>query len=182
MLLLLALGWSAAPRPPSAAQVHELERLPARPPRMSDTDNTVWRRDTWDATAWEGRSVFARMALLRGLLDGSCSLSECNHVAWRALGFRMMSDGAGLAPPGDDGMTRVPSLPDVMGEPATLAQLEAQLPLDDDDEMECLETLVCTLHGEELTRLLVEEANADFLARRTLVRWLFTTQPTLDFR
>jgi hypothetical protein len=179
LIVPISLGWSAGPA--SAGIAHGLERS-AIAHRMAGSADTTWRRDTWDRTAWEGRSVFARMALLRGLLDGGCSLSECNHVAWRALGFRLSPDGSGLVPPGDDDTADMPSLPDVMGETTTLARLEAQLPLDDDDEMECLETLVCTLHGEELTRLLVKEANADFLARRTLVRWLFTTQTSLDFR
>ena len=63
MLLLLArmVGRAAAT---VAVQVHEPERLPARPLRMSDTYNTVWRRDTWDATAWRDAAC-ARMALLR---------------------------------------------------------------------------------------------------------------------
>ena len=56
---------------------------------------------------------------------------------------------------------------------------EAQLPLEDEEELEMLDTLVESLHGERLTRVLVEREDADFLARRTLVRWLYLTQPPL---
>ena len=37
-------------------------------------------------------------------------------------------------------------------------------------------------HGEVLTRTLVAENDRDFLARRTLVQWLYNTQPALLLR
>ena len=54
--------------------------------------------------------------------------------------------------------------------------------VDDEDDMVCLDTLIETLHGEELTRILADEGDADFLARRTLVRWLYTSQDGLTLR
>ena len=70
-------------------------------------------------------------------------------------------------------------LPDVLGDAGELAALEAQLPLDDDDQVGMLDTLVETLHGVAMTRGLVDDGDADFLARRTLVRWLYWTQDDL---
>ena len=61
-----------------------------------------------------------------------------------------------------------------------LAQMKAQLPLEDEEELEMLDTLVESLHGERLTRVLVQRGDEDFLARRTLVQWLYLTQPDLN--
>ena len=60
-----------------------------------------------------------------------------------------------------------------------LEKMRTQLPLDDEEEVAMLDTLVESLHGEELTRMLVAEGDRDFLARQTLVQWLYTTQPEL---
>ena len=141
-------------------------------------DAEAWRR----AASWELlRSSFDRMKLLRELLDGDLTLSEANHAAWRGLGYRLASDGTLRT--ADGAMCASP--PDLFGEggAAILAQLEAQLPLGDsldgEEELEMLDTLVESLHGEELTRALVTEGDVEFLARRTLVRWLYLTQPLL---
>lgn len=141
---------------------------------------TTWCREAWDATAWEGTRSIDRHQLLQGLLDGGLTAREANHAAWRGLGYKW-SNGAMLLAPDGTPCAAGASLPDVLGDADTLARLEATLPLDDEDEVACLDTLVDTLHGEELTRALVAEGDADFLARRTLVRWLYSTQPGLRF-
>ena len=69
--------------------------------------------------------------------------------------------------------------PDVMGDAAALAALEAALPLDDDDELDKLRLIVDTLHGEELTRILLEEGDPEFAARFVVARWLYWTVPAL---
>lgn len=140
---------------------------------------TMWCREAWDATAWEGTRSIDRHQLLQGLLDGGLTAREANHAAWRGLGYAAI--GAMLLAPDGTPCAAGASLPDVLGDAGTLARLEATLPLDDEDEVACLDTLVDTLHGEELTRALVAEGDADFLARRTLVRWLYSTQPGIRF-
>lgn len=140
---------------------------------------TMWCREAWDATAWEGTRSIDRHQLLQGLLDGGFTAREANHAAWRGLGYA--ANGAVLLAPDGTPCAAGASLPDVLGDAGTLARLEATLPLDDEDEVACLDTLVDTLHGEELTRALVAEGDADFLARRTLVRWLYSTQPGIRF-
>lgn len=121
-------------------------------------------------------STFDRMALLRGLLDGDLSPIECNHAAWRGLGYHVGTDGVLRTPDN----VQCAGGPDILGDEAgAMAQLEAQLPLEDEEELEMLDTLVESLHGERLTRVLVERGDPDFLARRTLVRWLYLTQPPL---
>ena len=121
-------------------------------------------------------STFDRMAFLRGLLDGDASRSDCNHAAWRGLGYRVGTDGSLRTPEG----VECSRLPDILSdENGALAQMKAQLPLEDEEELEMLDTLVESLHGERLTRVLVQRGDADFLARRTLVRWLYLTQPPL---
>ena len=57
---------------------------------------------------------------------------------------------------------------------AALAALEAALPLDDDDELDNA-LIVDTLHGEELTRILLEEGDPEFAARFVVARWLYWT-------
>ena len=88
---------------------------------------------------------------------------------------------------GTDGSLRTPEgvecsrLPDILSdENGALAQMKAQLPLEDEEELEMLDTLVESLHGERLTRVLVQRGDEDFLARRTLVQWLYLTQPDLN--
>jgi len=121
-------------------------------------------------------NTFDRMALLRGLLDGDLDRSECNHAAWRGLGYHVGTDGVLRTPDG----AQCAGGPDILGdEGGAMEQVEAQLPLEDEEELEMLDTLVESLHGERLTRVLVEREDADFLARRTLVRWLYLTQPPL---
>ena len=95
-------------------------------------------------------------------------------AAWRGLGYRLSEDGTALIAP--DGR-RCRGAPDVLSDAATLGKFDAALPHDDDDEMACLDVLIETLHGETLTRSLVKDGDADFLARRALVQWLYVTQP-----
>ena len=135
-------------------------------------------RGVWATSAWDGLSTFDKMAWMRRLLDGSMSASEVNHAAWRGMGYQLGSDAVLCAPDGSPCATP----PDVLADAGVLAALEAALPLDDDDEMESFDTLVETLHGEELTQLLIHKGDADFLARRTLLHWLYTSQPGLMLR
>jgi hypothetical protein len=141
---------------------------------------TTWDADAWQRTAcWDGLSTFDRMKLLRGLLDGDLSLHECNHAAWRGMGYSVR-DGTLHEP---DGSVCTSSPPDVLGDEVQLALLEAQLPLgdtlDEEEALGMLDTVVEALHGEDLTRTLVAEGDPNFLARRTLVRWLYQTQAEL---
>ena len=133
-----------------------------------------WDSRSWSKTSWERLDAFSRMALMRGMLDGDLSVAECNHAAWRGLGYRIGVDGALRAPDGsvcDDP-------PNVLNDPSMLASMNAQLP-DDEDEIEMLDTLIETLHGAALTKALIATSDSDFLARRTLVQWLYLTQPDL---
>jgi hypothetical protein len=167
--------------PPAARATRSSPRAgaPRSAAAASSASDAPWNRAAWDATEWAGRNSFDKMKLMRGMLDGSLTLLECNHAAWRGLGYRAVAGGDAplLAPDGSE----CSAAPDLMADAAALARLEAELPLDDEDEMEQLDTLVETLHGEQLTRVLIDEGDADFLARRTLVRWLYTTQPELNF-
>lgn len=138
-------------------------------------DPVAWMR----AACWEDLTNFDRMVLLRGLLDGDVTSAEANHALWRGLGYEVGADGRlycpdGVAVEGGSGP------PDVLGNATAIMALEAELPLDDEDEMGMLDTLIETLHGETLTQELVAESDADFLARRTVVRWLYLTQPLLQ--
>jgi hypothetical protein len=132
----------------------------------------------WKATAWEHQSSFERMKLLRGLLDGDRSLQEANHAAWRGLGYRLSADGGSIVDP--EGIPCA-ALPDMMSDEDQLtALLFESLPSDEvEDELNKLDTLVETLHGEVLTRQLIDEGDAEFMARRLLVMWLYSTQPSL---
>ena len=155
---------SIAPRSPESGGVVACAGGDAR------FDSNAWRR----AADWDSLSPFERMALLRGLLDGDLGLAECNHAAWRGLGYRIGADGALRSPDG----TACTDPPDILADADALASLEAQLP-DDEDELAMLDELVDTLHGKELTKQLVDANDREFLARRTLVCWLYLTQPEL---
>ena len=132
-----------------------------------------WDAGAWAATSWEQMNTFDRQRFLQGLLDGDIGHNEANHAAWRGLGYTVAPSGTMLLAP--DG-TECSEPPDVLGDTGMLERLNAELPQDDDDEMMCLDTLVENLHGEDLTRILVEARDTEFLARRTLVCWLYTTQ------
>ena len=73
------------------------------------------------------------------------------------------------------------SLPDVLNDDTQIEDFRQQLPTDE-DEMGMLDTLVESLHGEELTRTLIQEGDRDFLSRRTLVQWLYLSQPELHLK
>ena len=128
------------------------------------------------AQDWAKLSTFARMALLRSLLDGTASEEVVNDAVGRGLGLIDRRTGAVVDPAG--------SLPDVFADAELLARLEAALPQEEDEdgieELASLDMLVEVLHGVEMTRLLVREGDADFAVRRTVVRWLATTQPELQ--
>ena len=138
-----------------------------------------FRHSSWHATAWEGMDSLDRHRLLQDLLDGTLSRCDANHAAWRGLGFHLADDGATLLTP--DGSHCTEPLPDIFVDTGVLASFEGVLPLDDEDEMECLDVLVETLHGEALTHAQLEAGDPDFRARYTLVRWLYTTQPGVAF-
>ncbi|KAL1522831.1 hypothetical protein AB1Y20_017800 [Prymnesium parvum] len=120
---------------------------------------------------WSHLSVFSRMALLRSLLDETTSREEVNQVVWKGLRLA------------DESSSNLQYMPDVFTDSDLLARLEAQLPTEDDEDgpeqLASLDMLVEVLHGTELTRVLLDEADADFSVRRTVVRWLVTTQPSL---
>ena len=146
-----------------------------------------WQRAAWDATAWDDMPPIDKHRLLQQLLDGGLSVHEANHVAWRGLGYTLAVDGETLLRP-DGAPCESLLLPDVLADPAALSGLEVALQehfeerdLDDEDELESLNVLIETLHGEALTRALLAEGDADFIARRTLVCWLYTTQPGMAF-
>ena len=167
---LLALTLTTSP-PPAVSRSRFSDVMLCTQGGTGSFDIDTWRR----VTSWDRMTTFERMQLLRGLLDGDLCTEDANHVAWRGLGYRVSADG-GLRD-SDGSPCSVP--PDVLSSPGILKQLEAQLPLEDEDELEMLDTLVESLNGEELTRALVAEGDAAFLARRTLVRWLYLTQPAL---
>ena len=110
----------------------------------SSFDADAWRR----VACWEDFTNFERSVFLRGLLDGDLSLQECNHVAWRGLGYTLGPDGSLCDPTG--AACTLP--PNVLGDEAHLAQLREVLPLgdtiDEEDEMASLDTLIESLHGE----------------------------------
>lgn len=179
-LLGLSLAPAEALRTATAPLPHAARVLRARIPIAAASAGESFSADAWAATDWDDSNDFERYTLLRKMLDGGMGPHEVNHAAWRGLGYSCGPEGALLAPDG----TACTSPPDVLSDATTLAHLEAQLPHEDssefwDEELEQLGTLIDTLHGAELTRLLVEEADADFLARRTVVMWLYMTQPSL---
>ena len=179
MLQSLLVAFALLLRPPSRSIPPACGRSRTIPPRgLTVASAVVWERAAWDATAWEGRSTFDKHQLLQSLLDGSLTMSAANHAAWRGLGYALAADGSTLLAP--DG-TPCASPPDVLADPDALARFEAALPTDEEEEMESLDVLVDTLHGAALTRALIEEGDADFLARRTLVRWLYMTQDGVAF-
>lgn len=128
------------------------------------------------AQDWTKLSTFARMALLRSLLDGTASEEEVNDAVWRGLGLVDRRSGAVVDP--------AASLPDVFADPQLLGRLEAALPQEEDEdgieELASLDMLVEVLHGAEMTRLLISEGDADFAVRRSVVRWLASTQRELQ--
>ena len=140
-------------------------------------DETAWQR----AACWEELNSFERVALLRALLDGDLTAQEANHAAWRGMGFTLDSVGDLRGP---DGAPCTPASlpPDVLLDAAEQARMRECLESLDEEELEMLDTVVEALHGEELTRTLVASGDPEFLARRTLVQWLYTTQPMLKMR
>ena len=158
-------------------------RHPVASPLMCDDgdaattfDATLWRR----VTSWETLDGFERSALLRGLLDGDLSAQEANHCAWRALGYTMGIDGKLCSPEG----TSASAPPDVLNDESWIKRMRVVLPLGDsmeeEEELAMLDTLIESLNGETITRTLIAEGDRDFLARRTLVMWLYLSQPQLQ--
>ena len=135
----------------------------------------AWRR----AACWEELPSFDRIVLLRGLLDGDLTANEANHAAWRGLGYTVDADGDVRSP---DGVRCPPnSLPDVLNDETWIEHFRQQLPTNE-EELGMLDTLVESLHGEELTRSLVQEGDRNFLSRRTLVQWLYLSQSDLPLK
>ena len=127
------------------------------------------------AMRWDRLSPFDRMALLRSLLDGSADERQVNLAVWRGLGLVPKDEAV------DPTVCANALFPDVFSDAALVADMEAKLPTDDDDEMATLDIVVETLHGAEMTRMLLQEGDADFAVRRSIVRWLHFTQPELGF-
>lgn len=151
-------------------------------PRMCDAA-TAFDAQAWQhAACWEDLNSFERSSLLRGLLDGDLSQQEANHAAWRGIGYVLAADGSLCDPEGAPPL----ELPNVLADDVWLERLRAQLPLgdsmEDEDELAALDVLVESLHGETLTRTLIDKGDRDFLARRTLVQWLYLTQPALGLK
>ena len=153
-----------------------------------DGGDCIFDADSWRAAAnWDPLNSFERSKLLRALLDGDLDVRECNHAAWRGLGYTLGADGSLCDADGEPVPPDVP-LPNVMCDDAWLAKLQSKLPdaesgsVEDEDAVEQLNTVVETLHGEKLTQLLIEEEDEDFLARRTLVQWLYWTQDALKLK
>ena len=182
----LALGWVAQMVGPMVA---DLSRVPPaggfvmRPaPATIRSPSSLlcaaatlpWDRSLWDATSWEDSTNFEKHQLLQGLLDGDVTWEGANHVAWRAMGYTLV-DSQLVDPSGAECCQP----PDVLSDESWLKRCEATLPLEDEDEMEQLNVLVNTLHGETLTKTLVAEHNRDFLARRMLVWWLYLKDPSI---
>ena len=152
------------------------------PPHMCDRgdaatfDASVWRR----VTSWENLDPFECSALLRGLLDGDLSVQEANHCAWRALGYTVGIDGELCSPEG----VSMTAPPDVLNDGSWIKRMQAVLPLGDsmeeEEELAMLDVLVESLNGETITRMLVAQGDRAFLARRTLVMWLYLSQPSLQ--
>ena len=169
-----------------------LRRAPLAPRRASlalracAADGAAFSSAAWAATDWRPlRSKFDRLEFVRSVLDGGFTPHEVNHAVWRALEY-VESDAQGrvggrgaLSYPHEDPRGLHARPPDVMGDAAALAALEAALPLDDDDELDKLRLIVDTLHGEELTRILLEEGDPEFAARFVVARWLYWTVPAL---
>ncbi len=196
VLAFAALAWRCPRAPPPRAAPARAGHLRLLSVALPDHDATTFDLALWRATEWERLNTFERMVLMRGLLDGRLSAREANHAAWRGLGYTVAEDGGLRAPDG----APCAEPPDVLQSPASLAAMARQLPrevarggsagdgededVDDLDDEEAeeranLNTLIETLHGEEMTRVLLEERDADFLARRTLVSWLYKTQDGL---
>ena len=167
---LLLLGGCGLPRPATRASPSVSMTTPA-----VRFNAAAWRR----AACWEELPSFDRMALLRGLLDGDLTANEANHAAWRGLGYTVDADGDVRSPDGVPCLAN--SLPDVLNDDTQIEDFRQQLPTDE-DEMGMLDTLVESLHGEELTRTLIQEGDRDFLSRRTLVQWLYLSQPELHLK
>ena len=157
-------------------------RVRTCPPIACSADATfsaaAWER----AAKWEEFSSFERSALLRALLDGDLSAQEANHAAWRGLGYTLNASGALCGP--DGAPCDESSLPDVLGADDTwLNKMRAKLDENvEEEERGMLDTLIESLHGETLTRTLVAEGDRQFLARRTLVQWLYLSQSDLSLR
>ena len=154
-----------------------------------DGSSCAFDAESWRTAAdWEPLNAFERSKLLRALLDGDLSVRDANHAAWRGLGYTLGADGASLCDPEGDAVPPGTPLPNVLCDDAWLAKLRAKLPdaengsIEDEDAAAQLDLLVETLHGERLTRLLVDEGDEDFLARRTLVQWLYWTQDALKLK
>ena len=152
----------------------------ARPATLRQQDDQQGRFSptAWEETRWDDFDVFDRIVFLRGLLDGSASEELVNHAVWRGLALVPERICSGDTP-----------APDVFRDGTFLATLEAVVPCggdidrcetaDDEDELGMYETVIDTLHGEELTKSLIEAADPGFMARRAVVLWLLVTQPEL---
>ena len=118
------------------------------------------------------------------MLDGGFTPHEVNHAVWRALEY-VESDAQGrvggrgaLSYPHEDPRGLHARPPDVMGDAAALAALEAALPLDDDDELDKLRLIVDTLYGEE-SRAPARGGRPRICRALRRARWLYWTVPAL---
>ena len=93
-----------------------------------DGGDCIFDADSWRAAAnWDPLNSFERSKLLRALLDGDLDVRECNHAAWRGLGYTLGADGSLCDADGEPVPPDVP-LPNVMCDDAWLAKLQSKLP------------------------------------------------------
>ena len=106
-----------------------------------DGGDCIFDADSWRAAAnWDPLNSFERSKLLRALLDGDLDVRECNHAAWRGLGYTLGADGSLCDADGEPVPPDVP-LPNVMCDDAWLAKLQSKLPDAESGSLELCEMM-----------------------------------------
>mmetsp|Transcript_8863 Transcript_8863/g.17880 ORF Transcript_8863/g.17880 Transcript_8863/m.17880 type:complete len:172 (+) Transcript_8863:2-517(+) len=160
LCMVLALSFTLLHRVQTRLVTRSCGAFCAAPPaRFSES--------AWRQTQFDKLDNFERISLASSLLDDA-DIEVVNHAAWRGLGYTV--DEQGRLHDADGRLREDP--PDFMNDSAALAKLESSLPLEDEEAMAGLETVIETLHGQELTRIKMAEGSTEFTMRRVVVSCL----------
>jgi hypothetical protein len=122
----------------------------------------------------DGESDFERYEVLGNILDSGTSEEEVNRLVSLLLGYGRHRPYV-EAERARAWQTEFPSPPDLFAiESDAFAWLESDIP-DDPDQIESMQVLFRTLHGEEAVAMAQRSGDPEFARRSTIVTWMVLT-------